>query len=46
MRMAVTSRQGPIERERALRKEGRELPSRVGSREGPTGVKLHWASLS
>ena len=28
------------ERERALRKEGREVPSRVRLREGPIGVRI------
>ena len=28
------------ERERELRKEGREVPSRVRLREGPTGVRI------
>ena len=30
----------PTERERELRKEGREVPSRVRLREGPIGVRI------
>ena len=34
------------ERERELRKEGREVPSRVRLREGPIGVRITLAKLS
>ena len=37
---AIRPRNEERERERELRKEGREVPSRVRLREGPIGVRI------